>query len=80
MRPGGCRPARAWGAGLRRSLPHAAFVAAVALVAAACSTSPAKSSDGLELVISADGLSAPADFDDVRLEISEQSSGTWTRL
>ncbi len=48
-----------------------------ALLLASCSAH-VKSSGGLELIIASDGLSAPADFDDVRLEISQQtSSGSW---
>jgi hypothetical protein len=41
----------------------------------------AKQTGGLALVISGDGRSAPGDFDDVRIEISQRSpTGGWDRL
>jgi hypothetical protein len=54
-----------------------AFVAVV--LAFACSTTT-KQAGGLELIIRTDGLSAPGDFDDVRLEISQQVDGGWNPL
>jgi hypothetical protein len=41
----------------------------------ACSTAQTAPATGLELIIVADGLSAPADFDDVELQISEEADG-----
>jgi hypothetical protein len=47
------------------------------MVAVACSTSQAPPT-GLEVVIQPDGLSAPQDFDDIRLQVSEQvAGGAW---
>ena len=47
----------------------------------ACSPSPAKPAAGLEMIISSEGLAAPTDFDDIKLEVSELSaSGAPTKL
>jgi hypothetical protein len=57
-----------------------AFGTAAALLGVSCSTSPSPAA-GLELVISAEGLTAPKDFDDIRLQVSEQSdAGEWRLL
>jgi formylglycine-generating enzyme required for sulfatase activity len=56
----------------------AAFAIAVGgLSTAACSTPASTPANGLELIVAAEGLTAPADFDDIHLEISEQSDGGW---
>jgi hypothetical protein len=48
-----------------------------ALPWAACTSTPT-SPGGLEVIIAAEGLSAPADFDDVRLQVEQQAAdGTW---
>ncbi len=67
---------------VRRSRVFAA--AGLALAAAtpmfACSSTPAKPAVGLEMVISVDHLSAPADFDDIRLEISQPLGSGWIKI
>src|ERR1019366_4123432 len=67
---------------VRRSRVFAA--AGLALPAAtpmfACSSTPAKPAVGLEMVISVDHLSAPADFDDIRLEISQPLGSGWIKI
>jgi hypothetical protein len=69
-------------AGASRPLAGAGAAVAMALVGvAACSGSAADTKGGLELIIVADGLSAPADFDDLRLEVSQRGDGgAWTTL
>jgi hypothetical protein len=57
-------------------------IAALATVGAsivACSTAP-KEYVGLEMIITADGLNAPKDFDRIKLEISQQADGRWDKL
>jgi hypothetical protein len=57
------------------------FCGGLGLPTVSCAASAPAPDAGLEIVISADGLSAPADFDDIRLEISEQTaSGGWNKL
>jgi hypothetical protein len=67
----------------RRSLGGAAHWVAIAWLAVAlllaCSTTN-KQAGGLELIIRSDGLNAPGDFDDVRLEVSQQVDGGWNGL
>jgi hypothetical protein len=47
----------------------------------ACSTSTPAPAGGIEIVIASDGLTAGTDFDDVRLEVSqEQGDGGWQTL
>ena len=63
---------------------HAAGVggllAIAALWAGGCSQTP-RPAAGLELIIVADGLSAPADFDDIQLQVSQQShNGSWNEI
>ncbi len=53
---------------------------AIALSTVACSATSAKPTTGLEMVISADHLTAPADFDDIRLEVSQLSGSTWSKI
>jgi hypothetical protein len=53
---------------------------AIALSTVACSSTPAKPTTGIEMVISADHLTAPADFDDIRLEVSQLSGATWSKI
>ena len=68
----------------RRRLGRAAalgsLVGGLAVAMAACSTSPPEVFNGLELIVATDGLNAPADFDDIRLEIREQADGGWSTL
>jgi hypothetical protein len=48
---------------------------------AGCTQTPPKPVGGVELIIVADGLSAPTDFDDIHLEVSQQSGGAnWNKL
>jgi hypothetical protein len=59
----------------------AAGAIALASLLPACSTSTPAPVGGIEIVIASDGLSAPTDFDDVRLEVSqEESDGGWQTL
>ena len=60
-----------------------AFLGLTAMMAcvAACTQTPPKPAAGLELIIVADGLSAPADFDDIQLQVSQQSDGgSWNQI
>jgi alpha-tubulin suppressor-like RCC1 family protein len=53
----------------------------LAALIAACATSKTIPSTGLEVIVADDGLSAPADFDDIRLEVSQQvGGGGWNRV
>jgi len=52
----------------------------IALSTVACSSTSAKPATGIEMVISADHLTAPADFDDIRLEVSQLSGSTWSKI
>jgi hypothetical protein len=62
------------------ALPFTAVGMVAALLGVACSTSPGPVA-GLELVISAEGLTAPKDFDDIRLQVSQQiDAGGWRLL
>ena len=45
----------------------------------ACESAP-KADVGLELIVATDALSAPADFDHIRLEISQQDGARWAKL
>src|SRR5258708_4741360 len=62
------------------SVVLASLVSAVIVPIAACATSSPEVFNGLELIVATDGLSAPTDFDDIRLEISEQADGGWSTL
>jgi hypothetical protein len=67
-------PGRIRGPGL---LFLAFFVAILAFVGG-CQDKTTKTTGGLEIIVATDMLSAPADFDDFRLEISQASDGgTW---
>lgn len=58
-----------------------ALVVTAAAAEAACASPLSQPVGGLELIIGANGLSAPADFDDIRLAISERTSGgEWSVL
>ncbi len=59
----------------------AACLALLAAVGLSCSSTQTVPAAGLEIVIAAEGLSAPADFDDIRLQVSEQvDGGAWSQL
>jgi formylglycine-generating enzyme required for sulfatase activity len=68
---------RWWRPGLA---PLAAALAASAASAVSCTQNAPESVDGLEVVIAADGLTAPSDFDDIRLKVGQQSGGGWNQL
>jgi formylglycine-generating enzyme required for sulfatase activity len=49
--------------------------------AVACSTTTTIPATGLEVIVTADGLSAPADLDDIRLQVSQQvDGGGWSPI
>ncbi len=70
------------GSGARRAAAAGGLLVAGAVAwASGCTQTPPKPVGGLELIIAADGLSAPADFDDIHLEVSQQSDGgNWNKL
>lgn len=65
-------------AGLARVAVFAGLAGGLSMLG--CSSSPAKPVNGIEMVISADGLSAPADFDDIRLEVSQAAGAGWSKI
>jgi formylglycine-generating enzyme required for sulfatase activity len=74
-------PARWRGIGWARALPLAACIVTVGSTTGGCSKPPAKPVDGLELVVSTEGLNVPQDFDDIKLEVSDQADGGgWNKL
>lgn len=75
------RSARSRGIGWARALPLAACIVTVGSATGGCSKPPAKPVDGLELVVSTEGLNAPQDFDDIKLEVSDQADGGgWNKI
>ncbi len=65
---------------MSRGLKALGFVVAVGMFGSGCGTSAEKPAAGLEMIISADGLTAPADFDDIKLEITELLPAGATKL
>ncbi len=63
-----------------RGLRALGFVVAVGMFGSGCGTSAEKPAAGLEMIISADSLTAPADFDDIKLEITELLPAGATKL
>ena len=58
-----------------------ASLLAVMELAAACGTSQAPPQTGIEVVITTDNLSAPTDFNDISLQVSEKlADGGWNQL
>ena len=52
-----------------------------AALAAACATSDTVPTTGVEVIIDTDGLTAPADFDEILLQVSEKvGSGSWNQV
>ncbi|MGO9835015.1 MAG: formylglycine-generating enzyme family protein, partial [Polyangiaceae bacterium] len=58
----------------------AALCAGLGLMSVSCSTNPPAGPDGLEIIISTDGLRTGTDFDDIKLNITEQADGGWSSL
>lgn len=71
------RTQRGIGPGSTWALALSGVVGSVAATAVGCS----KTTGGIELIVTTDRLSPPADFDDIRLQVSQQvSSGGWNKL
>jgi sulfatase modifying factor 1 len=63
-----------------RLVGWAGLMAAVGGAGMSCSTSAPRGPAGLEMIIAADGLTAPADFDDIKLEITEPTANGSNKL